>query len=563
LSSLLSTTPSQQTKKENINMKNLTIGKRIVFGTGMLCLIIVGLSIFSVYRIRSLNKISDSIVEDSLPGVIYAGKINSYQAENQIHTRELLTASSAEQKKAIRAAMASISQATEDACKKYEEAIFAAEDRTNFEKFKESRAEYLKVREQFYPLLETNQTAAIAYADTILTPAYSAYSKAGDVLMDYNQQMGEERGKNLTAQVTWDIRILTIVGIGSLLAGITASLLIVMSIGKALRTIAAQIAEGATQTASASSQVAAASQTLAEGASEQAASLEETSASLEEMSSMTKRNADNAQQAKDLSGQTRSAADTGAADMEQMKTSMAAIKSSSDDVAKIVKNIDEIAFQTNILALNAAVEAARAGEAGAGFAVVADEVRNLAQRSATAARETANKIEDAINKTTQGVQVSAKVAESLQQIITKARTVDDLVGEIAVACREQAQGISQVNTAVSQMDKVTQSNAASAEESASASEELNAQAAVQTEAVTQLLNLIGQTTDTGSANARPAQAGKPSRQPKAKPAQTAAIKTAHNGHHRENGNQPRTSSGLLSPAGARESLPMEGDFKDF
>ena len=147
-----------------------------------------------------------------------------------------------------------------------------------------------------------------------------------------------------------------------------------------------------------SATITASSQSLAEGASEQAASLEETSASLEEMSSMTRHNAENAQKANELAKQARSAADKGVADMQAMNAAMEAIKNSSDDIAKIIKTIDEIAFQTNILALNAAVEAARAGEAGMGFAVVADEVRNLAQRSAQAAKETAGQIEGAISQ---------------------------------------------------------------------------------------------------------------------------------------------------------------------
>ena len=158
-----------------------------------------------------------------------------------------------------------------------------------------------------------------------------------------------------------------------------------------------------TKLSAAAGQVSSASQSLAEGASEQAASLEETSSSLEEMSSMTKRNAENAQKANELAKQARAAADTGVGDMQAMNAAMDAIKASSDDIAKIIKTIDEIAFQTNILALNAAVEAARAGEAGMGFAVVADEVRNLAQRSAQAAKETAAKIEGAVSKTAQGV----------------------------------------------------------------------------------------------------------------------------------------------------------------
>ena len=244
------------------------------------------------------------------------------------------------------------------------------------------------------------------------------------------------------------------------------------------------------QTSAASEQVSVASQSLAGGASEQAASLQETSASLEEMASLTQRNADSANKAKELANQTRAAADTGAADVSEMNEAMDQIKVASDNIAKIIKTIDEIAFQTNILALNAAVEAARAGEAGMGFAVVADEVRNLAQRSAQAAKETAAKIEDSIQKSGHGVIISSKVAVSLQEIVTRAREVDELVHEIANASKEQHQGIQQINKAVAQMDKVTQSNAASAEESASGAEELNAQAFMLKDAVLELQALV-------------------------------------------------------------------------
>jgi hypothetical protein len=248
---------------------------------------------------------------------------------------------------------------------------------------------------------------------------------------------------------------------------------------------------GSAQIAAASAQVSGSSQSLAEGASEQAASLEETSASLEEMAGMTRRNAENAQSAKDLAAQARAAADAGGADVREMDEAMGEIKAASDNIAKIIKTIDEIAFQTNILALNAAVEAARAGEAGMGFAVVAEEVRNLAQRSARAAKETAEKIEDSIARSERGVSVSAKVAGRLAEILGHAREVDELVAGIATASREQSLGIDQVNTAVTQMDKVTQSNAAAAEESAAAAGQLNAQARMLEETVAELVALVG------------------------------------------------------------------------
>jgi methyl-accepting chemotaxis protein len=233
------------------------------------------------------------------------------------------------------------------------------------------------------------------------------------------------------------------------------------------------------------------SQQLADGANKQASTLEETSATLEEISSMTRRNAENAGHARQLVRETRAAADSGHSDMQQMSAAVAAIKTSSDQIASIIKTIDEIAFQTNILALNAAVEAARAGEAGAGFAVVAEEVRNLAQRSAVAARETAAKIEDAVHRTSDGVRISNKVGSALEEIVGRIRRTDELINEIATASGEQSTGLGQLNTAVSAMDKVTQGNAASAEETAASAQELFQQASELVSAVEELNQLAG------------------------------------------------------------------------
>jgi methyl-accepting chemotaxis protein/methyl-accepting chemotaxis protein-1 (serine sensor receptor) len=243
-----------------------------------------------------------------------------------------------------------------------------------------------------------------------------------------------------------------------------------------LRTATHDLAQGAQHVATASSQVASASQSLSQGATEQAASLEQTSASMEEIASMTRMNAENTHQAAGMMADAEKQVHGANAALSAMVASMSAIKESSDKVSKIIKTIDEIAFQTNILALNAAVEAARAGEAGMGFAVVADEVRNLAQRSAQAARDTAALIEESIARSQEGAGKVELVASAIDAITSSVAQVKGMVEEVREASLQQTQGIDQVSQAIAQMERVTQSTAATAEESAAASEELNAQA---------------------------------------------------------------------------------------
>ncbi len=321
--------------------------------------------------------------------------------------------------------------------------------------------------------------------------------------------------------------VVILVSLIGIMAALTIAFLVARSITKVLKRLATGLNEGAEQVNDAAGQVATASQQLAEGASEQASSLEETSSALEEMAAMTRTNAGSSSEADAKMAETKKIVAEGGMAMTQASDAMNQISEASEKISKIIKVIEEIAFQTNLLALNAAVEAARAGEHGKGFAVVADEVRNLAQRAASAAKETGDLIAQTVQRVHHGVEMNKKTSESFNRIGDSAQTVAELIAQIARASNEQAQGVDQVNTAVSQMDKVTQQTAASAEESASAAEELAAQAESVKGMVNELLAMVGgRRTETTTSSGIAKNSAKSNKLPKAR----AGGRFAKHGH---------------------------------
>lgn len=537
-------------------MNHWTIGKRIALGFAAVLVLVAILAVAAVISLHTIHRTLPMITEDSLPGVTEMAQIRSLSQDIHIDTLKHRMLTTTKDKEDCENDLYAKEQELTKVMDDYATTVHLEEDRQNSNQLKDACNNYFKIIGPLLELSRAGKTEELAeYRTRCLLPSEQALSATVAKMFKWNADYGVAGAAKIDHVINQASILVSVLSVVATLVGIGCGGFIAISVCRVLVRVSETLNEGASQVVSAASQVSGSSQSLAEGASEQAASIEETSSSLEEMAAMTRRNADNAQNANELAKQAREAADKGVNDMQTMSAAMEAIKMSSNDISKIIKTIDEIAFQTNILALNAAVEAARAGEAGMGFAVVADEVRNLAQRSAAAAKETADKIEGAITKTGQGVEINSKVAAALNDIMTKVRQVDELVTEVAGASREQTEGITQINTAVGQMDKVTQSNASSAEESAAAAQELNAQAGIMKQSVAELLKLVGSTG--GLAWNQPASQSRP-----AKPfrGSTAAITHPAPPHAKGNGTD---HAPVMTMNKRRAGTPLENDFKDF
>ena len=319
-----------------------------------------------------------------------------------------------------------------------------------------------------------NPVAAQQHSFDKIAPVYKQLGEASKQFVQVYRNVLEQDRASADTQYKNTLRI----SAGLLLLSLACSagvLWTIQGINRALKSAVGELSIGAEQVASAASQVSASSQSLAQGSSEQATLLGETSASAEEINSMAHKNTVNCREAASLVAQTLDKFAQTNESLGLMVAAMVEINASGERISKIIKVIDEIAFQTNILALNAAVEAARAGEVGMGFAVVANEVRNLAQRCAQAAKDTASLIEESISKSSDGKRKVDQVAAAIHDITEDSAKIKILVEGVNTGSQKQSRGIEQIGKAVSQLDRVTQSTAATAEESASAAEQLTAQ----------------------------------------------------------------------------------------
>jgi methyl-accepting chemotaxis protein len=470
----------------------MTIGKKISLACIALVALTIILGVVSILSGRQTTASVQSIASDSIPGMYSLGIVSGLAKEQKVAMLMHIASTDPAQMPGFEATIAESRAKLLAELKAYEKTVTTTRDRELFERVMPAQDKFDATWAKIQPLSRAGNTKdALAMWIAEGVPASLQRANALDELSAFNKTNGDASANAAVADARsatfWTMSILCI----SVVSGGLLAFFIVRGVNKVLSEAVTELSEGARQITSASGQVSGSSQSLAQGASEQAASLEETSASSAQMASTTRKNSENSQQTAELMRAVTKSVTEANQTLADMTASMQEIGASSGKISKIIKVIDEIAFQTNILALNAAVEAARAGEAGMGFAVVADEVRNLAQRSAQAAKDTAALIEDSILKSTEGSKKLGEVAVSIHGITEGAGKVKVLVDEVEASSKEQAQGIEQISKAVAQMDEVTQRSAATAEESASASEQLNAQSQSLMAVVERLEALVG------------------------------------------------------------------------
>jgi methyl-accepting chemotaxis protein len=472
----------------------MTIGKKLGFSLGALMALTVGLGYSAWHAVSQLGEELETAVTQTAPKLDYASEIGGSIYKVIASNRAAMIGQMNHDPKWVETNLEKMEarhKILDERIKQIRPLLHRPDSLLALSDIEQAIANYNGVVQRYQELGKNGKSKEAQELQTEkMSPLTASIDENVELLVTTQRTILAEAAKTAETSVAtsrWTVGV--VLGI-ALALGLIA-VFVLRSINTTLRRAVSELSEGAGQVASAAGQISSSSQSLAQGASEQAASLEETSASSEEINSMARKNAENSQAANGLVTQSQQKFTETNQSLATMIVAMSDIKTSSDKVAKIIKVIDEIAFQTNILALNAAVEAARAGEAGMGFAVVADEVRNLAQRCAQAAKDTAALIEESIVKSNDGKTKVDQVAVAIRAITEESAKVKTLVDEVSLGSQEQTRGIEQIAKALTQMEQVTQQSAANAEESAAAAEELTAQASTLMDVVGALGSMVG------------------------------------------------------------------------
>jgi len=468
-------------------MRNATLKQKLLTGFGAVILAMLVGTAYSLYVVRGITSVASQAA-----GIHKLGKIATLSSELVGLDRGIVLHSIFDDKARVeqyKAQYEETSRAFDGLLNDIDGQLASWGKQSMGQTLRRKHEEWSAMHAELMKLLSSQQVdvAQKRISDPVFVGSSEEVRRLANEMSEQASKLVQEGASaaRFRSQIGSAVVILLSLGLG-----VTVLLDVRRSSGK-LQQLTESLAGNSIQMAGLCREVSSTSDSMAQGSSAQAASLEQTSASAEEIASMTRRNAENSQAAAQVMGDVDRNVKEGNRTLDQMMVSMQEINSSSDKISKIIKVIDEIAFQTNVLALNAAVEAARAGEAGMGFAVVADEVRSLAQRSAQAAKDTAGLIEDSITKSNEGSAKLQQVTEVIRSITTNASRVKTLVDEVSVGSQEQAQGIEQISKAVAEMEQLTQSSAANAEKGATSGRELLAHADSLDQVVLELRQLVG------------------------------------------------------------------------
>ncbi len=500
-----------------MNIANIKIGPRLGLGFGFILLLLVCVAGLGIYSMAKSDAALRHIVEVNVKKSAYLEKMEGsvHIVSRVIRTIALLSDENAAN--AQRQKILDVRKTYNDAFDALEKMPLDEEDKGHIAKIKEFQLAARALNEKFIELAKTDKDAAVQFLLKDVVPANNHWQEAMEEFGELQRQdnlkdeeaaienyqaarlvmlvlstlallagvlFGWLISRSITQPIGAAVKIAQTVAVGNLTSQIEVNshdevgelLQALKDMSVSLQTIVSQVRAGTESISSASTQIASGNMDLSSRTEQQAGSLEETASSLEELTSTVQQNSDNARQASSLAKTASDVAGRGGEVVSEVVDTMTSINESSRKIVDIISVIDGIAFQTNILALNAAVEAARAGEQGRGFAVVASEVRNLAQRSASAAKEIKALISDSVEKVDAGSRLVARAGNTMNEVVESVKRMTDVVAEIAAATQEQTTGLSQINIAVSEMDTVTQKNAALVEEAAAAAGAMQDQA---------------------------------------------------------------------------------------